>query len=72
MNRIVKEKDIYKPVIFSHKLHSGMSTITGGCKSCHHYNQLEKIIKCSECHDPNGRKKDINKPIWKVLIISNV
>ena len=44
-----KIENIYLPVTFSHRIHSQMSQMAGGCASCHHYNALGSIQKCERC-----------------------
>ncbi len=56
-----KLENKYVPVVFSHKLHAQMSTMSGGCKGCHHYNTLGPILPCNNCHEAN-RKASIDKP----------
>jgi len=65
INKIKAKNDFYKPVIFSHRLHSEMSDMSGGCETCHHYNPTGKILKCSDCHSENRVGDDIHKPDLK-------
>ncbi|PKL90342.1 MAG: hypothetical protein CVV23_00365 [Ignavibacteriae bacterium HGW-Ignavibacteriae-2] len=57
-----KEKDLYSPVIFSHRAHSEMSQMGGGCSMCHHYNPPGRVVACKECHDVNRQRADLRKP----------
>ena len=52
----------YAPVMFTHKIHSQMSEMAGGCASCHHFNNVGPILKCQSCHDGNRKREDISKP----------
>lgn len=52
--------DRYGPVYFSHKLHSQMSDMHGGCVNCHHHNTLEEILQCSSCHESTRSREDIS------------
>jgi hypothetical protein len=65
IDKIKVERDLYKPVQFSHRLHSEMSLMSGGCSSCHHFNPPGNIVKCSECHELNRSRKDLSKPDLK-------
>ena len=58
-------EDKYVPVVFSHKIHSQMSQMAGGCASCHHFNNVGPIQKCESCHDTNRKREDISKPDLK-------
>ncbi|MDF1611715.1 cytochrome c3 family protein [Stygiobacter electus] len=65
IDRLKKQTDIYKPVIFTHRLHAEMSDMAGGCKMCHHYNPPGKVIGCKECHEIDRNRIDISKPDLK-------
>ncbi len=58
----IKETDIYEPVVFSHLTHSEMADISGGCRTCHHYNPPGNVIACSECHEAQRKSTDVSKP----------
>lgn len=58
-------EDKYVPVVFSHKIHSQMSQMSGGCASCHHFNNVGPIQKCESCHESNRKREDISKPDLK-------
>src|SRR4030066_405478 len=60
-----KIENIYLPVTFSHRIHSQMSQMAGGCASCHHYNTVGSIQKCETCHEVEIKRDDINKPSLK-------
>ncbi|MBK7105672.1 MAG: cytochrome c3 family protein [Ignavibacteriae bacterium] len=62
------EKDLYKPVKFSHKLHSEMSLMSGGCVSCHHFNPPGKIVKCVTCHEPERSRTNLSTPDLKAAL----
>lgn len=53
---------MYGEVVFSHKLHAGMSEMSGGCTSCHHYNTTGPVLKCITCHEPKRIREDLSKP----------
>lgn len=58
--------DMYRPVVFAHKLHAGMADMNGGCTNCHHYSSTEgEIPSCKQCHDPDQTKVDIHMPSLK-------
>ncbi|TAL69878.1 MAG: hypothetical protein EPN82_04470 [Bacteroidetes bacterium] len=62
---IVKMNDIYGkygPVIFSHRIHSEMSEMSGGCNGCHHYNTTGPVLKCKKCHAEERKREDLSKP----------
>ena len=65
INKLSGNEDLYKEVIFTHRLHSEMSEMSGGCVSCHHYNPPGKIISCNNCHNPDRKRTDINRPDLK-------
>lgn len=58
--------ELYRPVIFAHKLHAEMSNMTGGCENCHHYSEETGTIPaCNECHDPNQALATLGQPSLK-------
>ncbi|MEZ4388111.1 MAG: cytochrome c3 family protein [Candidatus Krumholzibacteriia bacterium] len=58
--------DMYRPVVFAHKLHAGMADMNGGCTNCHHYSERSGAIPaCRECHDPDKTQVDIRMPSLK-------
>lgn len=58
--------NLYKPVIFSHKLHATMSNMVGGCENCHHYSEQSGVIPpCRECHDPDSNEVSLGQPALK-------
>lgn len=60
--------NLYKPVVFAHRLHAEMSEMTGGCENCHHYSYAEEyptIPPCRECHDPASNPVDLSRPHLK-------
>ncbi len=65
LTEIKVENDLYQPVKFTHRLHSEMSLMSGGCSSCHHFNPPGKIVKCITCHEPERNNQDISKPDLK-------
>lgn len=65
LNFIKTKNDLFKPVNFSHKVHSEMAEMSGGCTTCHHYNPPGDILSCRECHENDRARKDISKPDLK-------
>ncbi|MCB0732654.1 MAG: cytochrome c3 family protein, partial [Ignavibacteriae bacterium] len=65
IDKISSDEDLYGPVNFTHKLHSEMSLMSGGCSICHHFNPPGKIVKCSHCHETARDRKDKTKPDLK-------
>lgn len=61
----INETDIYEPVIFSHLAHAEMAEISGGCRTCHHYNPPGNVIGCSSCHETQRKRTDVSKPDLK-------
>lgn len=61
----IKETDIYAPVKFTHLAHAEMSDMTGGCRTCHHYNPPGNVIGCNDCHETSRKRIDISKPDLK-------
>ena len=58
--------DLYRPVIFAHRLHADMSNMTGGCENCHHYSEQSGVIPpCRECHDATKGPVSLNQPALK-------
>lgn len=58
--------DMYRPVVFAHKLHAGMADMSGGCTHCHHYSEDSGTIPpCRECHDPDKTQVDMRMPSLK-------
>ncbi len=52
----------YGPVYFSHRIHAQMSTMSGGCETCHHHNTSGPILQCSSCHETSRKREDISLP----------
>lgn len=65
MNYFLGIEDLYGPVNFSHYTHAEMAGISGGCKTCHHFNNTGNILKCVDCHEVNRARADISKPDLK-------
>lgn len=55
----------YGPVYFSHRIHAQMSTMSGGCETCHHHNTSGPILQCNSCHDASRQREDISIPDLK-------
>jgi hypothetical protein len=62
IDKLKHQTDVYTPVVFTHRLHAEMSGMSGGCKTCHHYNPQGQVIGCSECHEPTRKREDVSKP----------
>lgn len=65
IDKIRSKNDLYKPVLFSHRLHAEMSDLSGGCETCHHYNPVGEILKCENCHSLDRKREQVNKPDLK-------
>lgn len=65
INQVEADKDLYGPSNFTHRLHSEMSLMSGGCSICHHFNPPGKIVKCSNCHESRRDRTDLSKPDLK-------
>lgn len=61
----IKETDLYEPSVFSHLAHAEMAEMSGGCKTCHHYNPPGNVIPCSDCHETTRKRTDLSKPDLK-------
>ncbi len=58
--------NLYGPVVFAHKLHAGMSAMTGGCTNCHHSSPATgKVPPCRDCHQPTRANTDLRQPALK-------
>ncbi|PJA29769.1 MAG: hypothetical protein CO189_01390 [candidate division Zixibacteria bacterium CG_4_9_14_3_um_filter_46_8] len=47
LDQLVNE---YGAVHFDHRNHAKMTTMNGGCGTCHHYSPEGHILPCNECH----------------------
>jgi hypothetical protein len=57
---------LYSPVVFAHRMHADMSSMTGGCENCHHYSEQSGVIPpCRECHDETKGPVSLNQPALK-------
>jgi hypothetical protein len=65
MNEMFEVSDLYSPVVFTHRLHSEMSGMSGGCSMCHHYNPPGRVVPCKDCHETSRKRSDISKPDLK-------
>jgi len=65
IDMIDNDEDLYGPANFTHKLHSEMSLMAGGCSICHHFNPPGKIVKCSTCHETSRKRTDLSIPDLK-------
>jgi len=59
MNKLDSETDLYSDVLFTHRLHSEMSDMSGGCEMCHHYTDPEDIVGCESCHSEDRKREDL-------------
>ncbi len=57
--------DYYNGVVFSHKVHSEMSEMAGGCTGCHHYNTTGPVMNCRKCHESSRSREEISIPDLK-------
>ncbi len=57
-----KLSDIYVPVVFPHKLHAAMETMSFGCGVCHHHSETGKGERCEKCHPVTGASDNLQKP----------
>ena len=55
------EPNHYPPVKFSHQAHAEMSSMSGSCQMCHHYNNAGTILGCKKCHEVERKRTDISK-----------
>ncbi len=55
-------EDLFKPVIFAHRLHAQMAQMGEGCEICHHYAPSGHIPPCRECHGGPLNPVDIRQP----------
>ena len=55
----------YTGVSFTHRIHSQMSEMSGGCSGCHHNNTTGLIQNCSNCHSNKRDREDITVPDLK-------
>lgn len=58
-------EDNFEPVKFSHRAHSEMSVMSGGCEMCHHYNPPGRVASCKDCHETARLRQDLRKPDLK-------
>jgi len=54
--------EIYVPVVFPHRLHAEMETMSNGCSGCHHHSQPDRIQPCRECHPIEPDQTNLRKP----------
>ena len=55
------EPNHYPPVKFSHQTHAEMSSMSGSCQMCHHYNPAGAIMACKKCHEIERKRTDLSK-----------
>jgi len=65
LDNLKEQSNLYGLANFTHKLHSEMSLMSGGCSVCHHFNPPGNIVKCSSCHEINRKRTDISRPDLK-------
>jgi hypothetical protein len=62
MDEFSEISDQYGPVMFSHRVHSEMSEMAGGCALCHHNNPPGHILACRYCHEKQRARTDVSTP----------
>jgi len=55
-------ENIFKPVVFDHKLHAEMTNPGDGCVTCHHNAQDEVYQPCVTCHVQEEDKSSMSMP----------
>lgn len=55
----------FGPVKFNHGKHAAHAMMQKGCETCHHHNPGDKIVPCSQCHQPGTPTANSNKPTLK-------
>lgn len=65
MDNFKETEDNFEAVKFSHRAHSEMSIMSGGCEMCHHYNPPGRVASCKDCHEINRLRQDLRKPDLK-------
>ena len=54
--------DLYVPVVFPHRLHASMESMSEGCSVCHHHGHNDKIMACRSCHDGETNPENLRQP----------
>lgn len=64
LQKITGSPDLYQPATFAHRVHAGMSEMSGNCVICHHYNPPGRVLPCSECHaaETSVKSSDLSRP----------
>lgn len=57
-----KIADQYQGVNFDHKLHAGMSEMSEGCSTCHHFCPPGQIPPCRTCHGGEANPQNLRQP----------
>lgn len=57
-----KLSSIYVPVVFPHKLHASMESMSDGCTVCHHHSTNGKPEACEKCHGREANAEDLRQP----------
>ncbi len=65
LDNFTESSDLYDPVIFTHRVHSEMSGMSGGCSMCHHYNPPGAVRACRDCHRIERLRSDLSRPDLK-------
>jgi hypothetical protein len=56
-------ENLYVPVRFDHRAHAQMSTMSGGCETCHHYTPPDSVHPaCRDCHPVEIVHEDLAQP----------
>ena len=55
-------ENIFKPVLFDHKLHADMTAMGGGCNTCHHHGSEGVYEPCADCHVSEEENASMTMP----------
>ncbi len=55
-------ENIFEPVLFDHKLHAEMTTMGGGCNTCHHHGSEGVYEPCADCHVSEAENASLSMP----------
>jgi len=55
-------ENIFKPVLFDHKLHAEMIQPGDGCVTCHHHAEEDVFQPCADCHVAEEENASISMP----------
>lgn len=58
--------ELYRPVVFDHRVHAVMSEIEGGCANCHHFEPKDGAVQpCRACHPIERHGGTFDQPSLK-------